>query len=1094
MPRRTLTPATPASSAPPVVPPRDPSLLAQSDPEWAANLHLLRRQWKWAAFSQFFYTFAPLLAMSDVALSDIEDDLARSTAIYLPRVMQRLLYTLTQDRKITIDTWQTGLRKQYMRRDPPANPIGPEPPAPSRHPSSIPEQTEEEYANDDSIAEPSGDVVAVDSTKEAGQNPAGAADISKATSEQPVKPEGLNLESVPPTPSVKKEASPEPEADEQEESKDWLELPMLTKLDSLHLVTEWQFQNPHRLRTIMKDDDEGAQWRIEPVGYDAKTNAYWLIGPDRLWIQRVPPKPPKGVKRKRTTTAKKVATVASTSKEEPEANDSDSPRSAKRKRAPPRASTSRASRSRIQQSTEQPQASGSKTTRAAKLQANKKLDAQAKELAEYQRQAALAARSSSRSHKKGGSQASPAKLSPRGTRTSARLRGSTAKNDDEWQEIPDEWLHETADSDAKTPVKKGKGKEVRVQSEKEKEDEPSEDAELLRTGLESDADSSVLTELSDDVDGRHESSAPEETQPQPNGKSKSGRKTRSTNAKGAATAAEAVASIDTGAEELEAPPEEKPWIPADFIEWETICVTLHEWEHISERFEKSNHYLERALFKVLSQQIVPAVTAELKEANRKRQMEDAIVHRKRSSRIAMKESEKEEARIAAQKKAEEAEKMARAKRVEARARREEAEREKRELAREQRREEREERERRATEKQEGDESASIDVIDRGSSRSSKASVANGTHSTGSVQLSRVATPSGVRSPDWILDCEICHKSGINLDDGLPMVSCGLCNKWQHITCHDLADQHAGRPRRNWEVQQFYCRACRQRHANTNGLSHGTHQQSYTQAQQQYPWTQAAAADAVHLQKTGSSSYSRDPYAQSTSDLRFLPRQAVENGTSYGQQVYPQKGVPAQSAYARQQQATPALTFAHYQPEQRMFSTSRTPHAVQIPPAWPSRPSSADNMGYAQPQPVSPAVHQSAQFSPQYSQPQYSQSSGSYLNNRIPAAYAPSPIPQRQLSYGAGMESALPASNGTNGAWNAGSNGYHSPSASATQAAAESLAFMQELASGRSAGWQQPTNFQARTNGDLSGSYGHQNVHPDHHGMGATPQYHYSSSS
>ena len=55
---------------------------------------------------------------------------------------------------------------------------------------------------------------------------------------------------------------PEPE----EESKDWLTLPMLTKLDSLHLLTEWQFHNVNRLRTIMKDDDETAQWaRTRPL-------------------------------------------------------------------------------------------------------------------------------------------------------------------------------------------------------------------------------------------------------------------------------------------------------------------------------------------------------------------------------------------------------------------------------------------------------------------------------------------------------------------------------------------------------------------------------------------------------------------------------------------------------------------------------------------------------------------------------------------------------------------------------------------------------------------------------------------------------------
>lgn len=43
-----------------------------------------------------------------------------------------------------------------------------------------------------------------------------------------------------------------------------------------------------------------------------------------------------------------------------------------------------------------------------------------------------------------------------------------------------------------------------------------------------------------------------------------------------------------------------------------ICVTLNEWEHIAERFEKATHYLEKALYKMLTQNIVPIVTAELR--------------------------------------------------------------------------------------------------------------------------------------------------------------------------------------------------------------------------------------------------------------------------------------------------------------------------------------------------------------------------------------------------------------------------------------------------------------------------------------------------
>lgn len=88
----------------------------------------------------------------------------------------------------------------------------------------------------------------------------------------------------------------------------------------------------------------------------------------------------------------------------------------------------------------------------------------------------------------------------------------------------------------------------------------------------------------------------------------------------------------------------------------------------------------------------------VKEAERKRTIEEAIVHRKRSSRIATKESEKEEARKAALKKAEEDEKQARTRRLEARAKKEESEREKRERARELRRLEREERDHKGQER------------------------------------------------------------------------------------------------------------------------------------------------------------------------------------------------------------------------------------------------------------------------------------------------------------------------------------------------------------------------------------------------------------
>lgn len=81
MPRRTLTPATPVPPPPPPVLPKDPVQLDLSDPLWAANLRLLRQQWKWAAFNQFFYTFAPLFAMNDVTL------VVSSPSLYMPSIL-----------------------------------------------------------------------------------------------------------------------------------------------------------------------------------------------------------------------------------------------------------------------------------------------------------------------------------------------------------------------------------------------------------------------------------------------------------------------------------------------------------------------------------------------------------------------------------------------------------------------------------------------------------------------------------------------------------------------------------------------------------------------------------------------------------------------------------------------------------------------------------------------------------------------------------------------------------------------------------------------------------------------------------------------
>jgi hypothetical protein len=273
------------------------------------------------------------------------------------------------------------------------------------------------------------------------------------------------------------------------------------------------------------------------------------------------------------------------------------------------------------------------------MQASVKLSAQAKELAELQRQAALEGRRSGRRV----ASPSPLRSSSRqlmGTRMSARLRG-VAQCDDEWQEIPDDWLndHSEAEGDGGTSAS-GSGRldgevemgqssdpDPRPEPKPEAVPVPSTDAQRAKTGLESDDDDiSELTELTEISPPATVVASHSKTRKKVGG---SRRKTSRT---------KRGAFVDDPVDMWQPPEEVEPeeeiepeWRPPDdFVEWETvrvfladcggfndslgaqICVTLNDWEHICERFEGATHYAEKALYKLLSQHIVPAIVEELR--------------------------------------------------------------------------------------------------------------------------------------------------------------------------------------------------------------------------------------------------------------------------------------------------------------------------------------------------------------------------------------------------------------------------------------------------------------------------------------------------
>lgn len=97
-----------------------------------------------------------------------------------------------------------------------------------------------------------------------------------------------------------------------------------------------------------------------------------------------------------------------------------------------------------------------------------------------------------------------------------------------------------------------------------------------------------------------------------------------------------------------------------------------------------------------------------------------------------------------------------------------------------------------------------------------------------------------------------------------MVCCGQCGKWQHISCHDQADQRLGRPKRNWDLGQFFCRRC-QAERNRSMMQASQH----VFAQKPVPPQQHHSLQAI------------TPYtsSQQTSDIRLTQPHALYTGAS-----------------------------------------------------------------------------------------------------------------------------------------------------------------------------------------------------------------------
>jgi hypothetical protein len=144
----------------------------------------------------------------------------------------------------------------------------------------------------------------------------------------------------------------------------------------------------------------------------------------------------------------------------------------------------------------------------------------------------------------------------------------------------------------------------------------------------------------------------------------------------------------------------------------------------------------------------------------------------------------------------------------------------------------------------------------------------------------------------------------------------VCNKWQHIPCHDNADLRAGRHKRDWDIEEFICQRCRSRGSRKYD---GTYQPRQYQDQSFGRPLQPHTAEHIgYIQPTAHFSSPR-------AHPEYAAGQLYASSTSGGQNGHDnfRTSTPTSMAQQRLYQPHSAITFAHYQPDPEGFSTRQT---------------------------------------------------------------------------------------------------------------------------------------------------------------------------
>ena len=257
--------------------------------------------------------------------------------------------------------------------------------------------------------------------------------------------------------------------------------------------------------------------------------------------------------------------------------------------------------------------------------------------------------------------------------------------------------------------------------------------------------------------------------------------------------------------------------------WECIAVTLSDYQDFLESIRKSRDSDEKALYKRITEDVLPVIEkAEESQLRKKQKQERELLNMqklataKRSSRLEAKmEREREEQEAAEAERKKKADLLA-AKEDQERQKKMDQARESRMMTREQRIKDREYK-RILHEEELANLSEENKKVEAGEARLSER------HLKTEMEKKKKELAALVQDDEWFFDCSICGVHGTNLvcdsflllvtgspadivqDDGTHSVACEKCNVWQHSACLGVSQEAAEK-----DDFHFVCNDCKRR--------------------------------------------------------------------------------------------------------------------------------------------------------------------------------------------------------------------------------------------------------------------------------------------